>query len=187
MMGRLVAIIILVMSGSCAFAQDRATDNVQDSALYTGVHFGLGHIRLGTDSDRSFGFNLSLGYRFGSGLLVETGFSGQSSDDIFGNGDSLDLNREDLMLGYQIRLGDTLRLIPKVGRVRWDLDARDDALINFSSNDGSRELGEGSDDIAELVFEFRLGDMAQLDISYEELNYSFGESDLAEVGLRFEY
>jgi hypothetical protein len=184
---RLIAITILALANACAFAGD----NAQDGALYTGVHFGLGHIVIdteaGTESDRSFGVNLSLGYRFGSGLLIESGFSLQTSDDIFGGGDSLDLNREELMLGYQLKLGNTLRLIPKVGRVHWDLDLRDGALIDFGSDDGSQELGEGSDDIAELVFEFRINDTLQLDISYEELDYRFGESNLAEVGLRFEY
>jgi hypothetical protein len=183
-MRRLIAIAVLVLSSSGVSAQTSAEE---EGSWYTGIQTGLGHMKIGTERERSLGLHWSLGYRFNSGFLAELGQTYQTSDDVFGNGDTFDLKREDLMLGYRIRLGNVLRLIPKVGRVHWDLHARDGALINTSEDDESVDLGEGSDDIAELVLEFQLSELLQLGIAHEKLRYRFGETDVTEMALRFEF
>ncbi|HEX5055725.1 MAG TPA: outer membrane beta-barrel protein [Gammaproteobacteria bacterium] len=182
-MKRLLAMVIFALPSPVVFAQAP----VEAGAWYMGLQSGLGHINVGNDNADSFGFSWSLGYRFNSGLLAEAGASLQTSDDIFGNGDTYDLKREELLLGYQFRLGDTMRLIPKFGRVNWDLHSRDGALISASEDAQSQDLGKGTANIAELVLEFRINDTLQLGVAYEKLRYRFGESKTTDFSIRFEF
>jgi hypothetical protein len=156
--------------------------------MYAGGKLGFGRTKIGTQRESSFGPELFGGYRFAPGWMVEFSRSFQTSDDFFGAGDTFNLYRSDLMLGYQIEYGKVLRIIPKVGRGEWDLTVKDGALIDLSDDQQpSQDLGDGTDNIAELVLAFRLSDLVQLDVSYEKFRYSLGKSRVSTIGVRFEF
>jgi hypothetical protein len=185
-MKRLVAMLFLLWSSACAFA---------DGVNYAGAQFGSGEIEVNrrySVGDRHkesiFGWSGFFGHKFGPGIIVESGLLFYTSDDLFGSGDTYDLYRGDLLLGYEFRFAEDFRLTPKIGVNRARLVLRDDAFLSFSDDqDGSQEISYGNNAIWVLAGEYRITDFVQLVLSHDNVGYDFGRAEITRFGVKFEF
>jgi hypothetical protein len=76
---------------------------------------------------------VTLGYVTPIGFMAEAGYVKQGNWDWFGATDEYQLSEYSLAVGYQIETPRGFRIIPKVGRVRWDLYSKQDTLSNFTT------------------------------------------------------
>lgn len=120
---------------------------------------------------------VTLGYVSPIGLMAEGGYVKQGNWDWFGATDEYRLSEYSLAIGYQIDTPHGFRIVPKVGRARWDLYSKQDTFSDFTTV-GSREderTIRSYDDFWELTLQKKVSASTALGITYKDNHYDFGD------------
>ncbi len=136
-------------------------------------------------STDSFSVGIEFAYRWPENYLIETSFTTTIDTDIFGISDNYQLYQWNTLVGYSFPITERIRLIPKVGFSRWELDTREGALFNpgpelsveFNDTDFTYQLG----------LEFPVWEDLNLGVTYENTRYSFGKIEIVNLGFSFEF
>ncbi len=136
-------------------------------------------------STDSFSVGVEFAYRWPENYLIETSFTTTVDTDIFGISDNYQLYQWNTLVGYSFPITERIRLIPKIGFSRWELDTREGALFNpgpelsveFNDTDFTYQLG----------FEFPVWEDLNLGVTYENTRYSFGKIEIVNFGFSFEF
>ncbi len=128
---------------------------------------------------------VELGYRSPKKYLIQTSFTSTADLDIFGISDNYHLYQWNTLVGYSFALSDKINFIPKIGFSRWELDAREGMLFNpgpeleleFKDTDVTYQLG----------LEFLIWNDLSLELAYENTKYNFGEIEIVNFGISFEF
>jgi hypothetical protein len=126
---------------------------------------------------------LFAGYTFASGFVAEAGFSGETSDDIF---ESYDLFQTIVMAGYTFRPARNITIVPKLGFSKWDLDTFESGLFHLSGGDEEHSY-DGTDMIWSVEGEYSITRLVQLNLSYTQGSYEFGDLDSLRFGVEFDF
>jgi hypothetical protein len=164
------------------------------AGVYTSIKAGLGSIDVNAafaidervdDDEDIFSAGLFAGYSFDSGLVVEGGFSGETSDDIF---ESYDVFQFVALLGYTFRPGRDFSITPKLGFSMWELSTYESGLLDlFGDGEDEEHTYDGTDIIGSLEGEYSLNRLIQLNLSYTAGSYEFGELDSLRFGVEFDF
>lgn len=125
-------------------------------------------------------FGIGLGYVTPIGILVEGNYASSanrdSDSDWFGDNDELHyrLSEYTLAIGYQLETPRGFRVIPKVGRSRWDLYSRDMPFL-YGDVDDYHHL-RGYQNFWELGLQKTLGKAVALGVTYKDNDFDFGSS-----------
>jgi hypothetical protein len=132
-----------------------------------------------------FSMGMFGGYNFDSGLLVEAGFSGETSDDIF---EAYDVFQLIGLLGYTFRLGQDFTFTPKAGFSAWELDTFQSGLFDLFGDGEDEEFSyDGTDPVIVLEGEYSLNKLLQFNLSYTHGSYDFGDLDSFRFGVEFDF
>lgn len=148
-----------------------------------GPRIGPGELRIGAgeviDSEivadntkeATLGVGGTFEYRAPFGLVLEAGLFTQGTTDWF---DSQDYRLSEYFgsIGYQIDLGHGFSITPRVGRVRWKLEADDDWF--FDDNDEVNPAVRGYQNYWEVTAMKRIGARLSIGASHRENHYDFG-------------
>ncbi|MGE0114683.1 MAG: hypothetical protein AB7T07_07335 [Steroidobacteraceae bacterium] len=115
---------------------------------------------------------VTLGYVTPIGLMAEGGYSKQGNWDVFGWEDKYRLSEYTLAVGFQIDTPRGFRIVPKVGRERWDLYSKEGSL-NHSGPENTHTI-RSYDNFWELTLQKKIGESAALGITYKDNPYDFG-------------
>jgi hypothetical protein len=136
---------------------DRVTSNsvVEKDTLLTGV---------------------TMGYVSPFGLMAEAGYSTQGNWDVFGTEDKYKLSEYSIALGFQIDTPHHFRIIPKLGRERWDLYSKEGSFNNLGNHPGPERADtlRGFDNFWELTLQKQISNSVALGITYKDNALGFG-------------
>ncbi|HEX5055726.1 MAG TPA: outer membrane beta-barrel protein [Gammaproteobacteria bacterium] len=124
---------------------------------------------------------LFAGYIFDSGFGIEAGFSGETSDDIF---ESYDVFQTIAMVVYTFRPATDFTIVPKLGVSMWELDT---FKSGFPFGESEEHSYDGTDMIWSVEGEYSLTKLVQLNLSYTQGNYDFGDLDSYRLGVEFDF
>ena len=119
---------------------------------------------------------VALGYVTPIGFMAEAGYVKQGNWDWFGTTDEYQLSEYSLAVGYQIETPRGFRIIPKVGRVRWDLYSKENTFSNFTTI-GRREAADtirSYDDFWEVTLQKKISASTALGVTYKDNHYDLG-------------
>jgi hypothetical protein len=143
---------------------------------------GLGLLRVdalaGVNDDLvrtdTYGIGAGFGYLTRIGVVAEIGADTFGDFDLFDTFDSFSLTQEFISLGYQAELGSGWRLVPKVGRARWELRSEEGRLFN----PGPEEVRKirGYDYFWELSLSRRISSVVTLGVIHKQGQYDFGRT-----------
>lgn len=114
-----------------------------------------------------------LGYVTPFGLMAEGGYSTQGNWDVFGWEDKYKLSEYTLAVGFQIDTPKGFRIVPKVGRARWDLYSKEGSL-NHPGPERTDTI-RGYDNFWELTLQKQIGRSVALGVTYKDNPYDFGD------------
>lgn len=176
-------VLLFVLMAAPALAGERN--------MYLALKAGGGDIRVNsehainavTEEEDVFSGGIFAGYNFDSGWLIEAGYSGDFSEDIF---DSYEVSQLMGMLGYTIRAGRDFTFAPKLGFSMWELSTFESGLFNFFGGDEERSY-DGTDPVWSVEGEYSLNQLVQLNLSYTQGSYGFGDLDSLRFGVEFDF
>ena len=151
---------------------------------------GVGHLHVdrfeGVDQDElrhadTIGIGCGAGLLTPIGVVFELGVDFFTEGDLFNFGDSFDISQEFLSVGYQFELGNGWRLVPRVGRARWELHSDEGWLFNPGPEE-TREI-RGYNYFWEVGVARRLNRVLTLGAAYKQGDFDFGDSRSASVVL----
>lgn len=128
-----------------------------------------------TDVD-TLATGVALGYVSPFGLMAEGGYTKQGNWDWFGATDEYKLTEYSLAIGWQIDTPHGFRIVPKVGRTRWDLFSKQYTFADVTTV-GRREderTIRGYDDFWELTLQKKVSQSIALGVTYKDNRYDFG-------------
>jgi hypothetical protein len=177
------------------YPQDQQTIDSEERKGIFEIGFVLGSSELSIDKEYTISqdrysrdtitIGIELGYRWPENYLIETSFTTTVDFDVFGISDNYELYQWNTLVGYSIPISDRVRLIPKIGISRWELDATEGALFNPGPE---LELEFNDIDLTyQLAIEFPVLDELNLELAYENTRYSFGEVKIVNFGFSFEF
>jgi hypothetical protein len=117
---------------------------------------------------------VSLAYVTPFYLMVEGGYASQGNWTWFGTEDKYRLSEYSVAVGLQIDTPHGFRIVPKVGRVRWDLYSRE-GLLNTKTPDNTNTW-RSYDNFWELTFQKKIGESVALGVTYKDNPYDFGNA-----------
>ena len=174
MMRRTLPVVTLCAMGA---AQGAAA---AESEFQIAGHVGGGDLRIdrfvAPDDDFHAPSNIvgvggGLGYLTPFGLGLEAGADSFGQIDFFGS-DRFSLTQQYVGVGYQFELGHRWRFVPKVGRARWALRAKEGPLFN-PGPELERTI-RGYDYYWEVSLSRRISRVVALGVSYKQGDYDFG-------------
>ncbi len=115
---------------------------------------------------------VTLGYVTPFYLMAEGGYSKQGNWTWFGSEDKYRLSEYSIAVGFQIDTPKGFRIVPKVGRVRWDLYSKE-GLLN-TTTPGNTNTVRSYDDFWELTLQKKVSESVALGITYKDNRYDFG-------------
>lgn len=136
-----------------------------------------------SEEEDLYGVGVYAGYNFDSGLVAEAGIAKEFSDDFF---DSYDVSQITLLLGYHFPFAENFTFTPKAGVSRWDLSTFGSRLVDLGLLVEERSFN-GTDPIWSLEGEYSWTDLVQLNLSYTEGSYGFGDFDSFRFGMEFSF
>jgi OmpA-like transmembrane domain len=115
---------------------------------------------------------VTLGYVTPFYLLTEAGYSKQGNWDVFGTEDKYTLSEYTLAVGAQLDTPHGFRIIPKVGRARWDLYSKEGSF----QHPGPELVNtiRSYDNFWELTVQKQLSNSIALGVTYKDNRYDFG-------------
>jgi hypothetical protein len=178
-----VGCILFIMMATSGFAAERK--------MFIALKAGGGGIQVNeqfainelTSEQDIFSGSVIGGYNFDSGLVAELELSGAFSEDFF---DSYDVSQVIVMLGYNFELAKKFTFVPKAGISSWGLDTFESSLFNIFGSDEEHSY-DGTDPIWSLEGEYFWTDMVQVNLSYTQGNYGFGDLDSLRFGVEFDF
>jgi hypothetical protein len=166
---------------------------LRDPAFYVSPRVGKGSIQIrqranvsevDDDVDALY-LGVTGGWLSPIGVLLEVGYDTQSNFDLFTALDKYTLEHTYGMIGYEIPLGRTWRLTPKVGRSKWSLQKRDGAFLHHGP-EGVKKI-RGYEDIWELEMCGKVSDAVSLGAAYRNTEYDFGRANEIMFVAKFEF
>jgi hypothetical protein len=180
-------------SGICLFAILALLPLAAQAGGFVGVKSGFGSIdvkpeyaideQIPDDGD-IFSVGVFGGYNFDSGLVVEGGGSAEISEDIF---ESYDVSQLIAMMGYTFRPGGDFTIVPKLGFSMWELSTYDSGFLDFFGDGAEAHTYDGTDLIWALEGEYSITRLIQLNLSYTQGSYDFGDLDSFRFGVEFDF
>jgi hypothetical protein len=176
-----VAVFLALISTGYAADAERKT--------YIAIKAGNGNIKVNAEyalddvaeEDDIFSGGVYAGYNFTSGLVVEAGWSQEFNSILLESYDVLQLVGS---LGYNFAVSDKFTFTPKAGLSIWEFDAYDSGFLFGGAEDYSYD---GTDMIWSLEGEYALGELVQLNLSYTQGSYDFGDLDSFRFGVEFDF
>ncbi len=115
---------------------------------------------------------VTLGYVTPFYLMAEGGYSTQGNWDVFGSEDKYKLSEYTIAVGFQIDTPKGFRIVPKVGRARWDLYSKEGYLDNPGPE--LANTVRSYDYFWELTLQKKVSDSVALGVTYKDNPYDFG-------------
>jgi hypothetical protein len=122
----------------------------------------------------TFGIGVSLGIVTPINVLLEAGTETYGNFDFFNADDEFTLRQHYAAIGYQLELGNGWRLVPKVGRSKWRLSAKEGRLFNIG--EAEEDVQRGYEHFWEFGIGKRINDVMTLGASVRSGNYDFGDA-----------
>jgi hypothetical protein len=119
---------------------------------------------------------VTLSYVSPFGLMAEGGYVKQGNWDWFGAADEYQLSEYSLAIGFQIETPRGFLIVPKVGRVRWDLYSKENTfatLTTIGNREDERTI-RSYDDFWELTLQKKISDSVALGVTYKNNHYDLG-------------
>jgi hypothetical protein len=117
---------------------------------------------------------VTLGYVTPFYVMAEGGYSKQGNWTWFGTEDEYRLSEYSLAVGLQFDTPRGFRIVPKVGRERWDLYSKE-GLLN-TNTPGNTNTRRSYDNFWELTFQKKIGESVALGVTYKDNPYDFGNA-----------
>jgi hypothetical protein len=117
---------------------------------------------------------VTLGYVSPFYVMVEGGYSTQGNWTWFGSEDKYRLSEYSAAIGVQIDTPHGFRIVPKVGRERWDLYSKEGLLS--TNTPGNTNTRRSYDNFWELTLQKEIGESVALGITYKDNPYDFGNA-----------
>jgi hypothetical protein len=117
---------------------------------------------------------VTMGYVSPFGLMAEGGYSSQGNWDVFGTVDKYKLSEYSIALGFQIDTPHLFRIIPKLGRERWDLNSKEGSFIHPGREQA--DTIRGFDNFWELTLQKQISNSVALGVTYKDNSYGFGNA-----------
>lgn len=105
-------------------------------------------------------------------LMAEGGYSTQGNWTWFGSEDKYKLSEYSIAVGVQIDTPRGFRIVPKVGRERWDLYSKEGLLHTTLPNTANTR--RSYDNFWELTLQKKIGESVALGVTYKDNPYDFG-------------
>ena len=105
-------------------------------------------------------------------LMAEGGYSTQGNWTWFGSEDKYKLSEYSIAVGVQIDTPHGFRLVPKVGRERWDLYSKEGLLV--TNTPGNTNTRRSYDNFWEVTLQKKIGESVALGVTYRDNPYDFG-------------
>ena len=166
---------------------------LRDSAFYISPRVGKGEIQIHEranvseveDKVDALYLGVTGGWISPIGVLLEIGQDRQSNFDWFTAEDKFTLDHTYAALGYEVRLSNVWRLVPKVGRSKWSLKSREGAFLH----PGPEKVKKirGYEDIWEIELCGKVSDAASLGAAYRNKDYDFGRANDIMFVAKFEF
>jgi hypothetical protein len=177
------AVLLVSMSAPSLAADERN--------IYVAVKAGGGSINVNAEhaingivgEEDIFSGGVFAGYNFDSGLVIEGGLSVEFSEDIF---DSYDVSEIIGMLGYTFHPAKDFTVTPKAGFSMWELVTFESGLFNFFQEDEELTY-DGTDLLFALEGEYSWTPLVQINLSYTQGSYDFGDLDSFRLGVEFDF
>ncbi len=115
---------------------------------------------------------VTLGYVTPFYLMVEGGYSTQGNWTWFGSDDKYKLSEYTLAVGFQIDTPRGFRIVPKVGRTRWDLYSKEGYLDHPGPE--RSDTVRNYDNFWELTLQKKVSESVALGVTYKDNPYDFG-------------
>lgn len=115
---------------------------------------------------------VTLAYVTPFALMAEGGYSTQGNWDVFGSQDKYRLSEYTLAVGFQIDTPQGFRIVPKVGRARWDLYSKE-GYLNHPGPEHANTI-RSYDNFWELTLQKQINESVALGITYKDNPYDFG-------------
>ena len=107
-------------------------------------------------------------------VMAEGGYSTQGNWTWFGSEDKYRLSEYSIAVGVQIDTPKGFRIVPKVGRARWDLYSKE-GLLN-TTTPGNTSTWRSYDNFWELTLQKKIGESVALGVTYKDNPYDFGNA-----------
>ena len=159
-----------------------ASAQAVESEFQITPRFGRGELRIdefrGREGDigelETFGLGVTFGFLTPVGLVLAGGFESYGNLTFFNATDQFTIEQEFLALGYQFELGDGWRLVPQVGRGRWELTSEEGQLFHPGPEETDRL--HRYENFWELTFARRVNRVMALGVSARGAEFDFGRS-----------
>lgn len=122
----------------------------------------------------TFGLGVGIAFLTPIGVLVEIGHEDFATYDWFNADADYDLEQSYAALGYQFELDGGWRIVPKVGRARWDVTSKEGQFLHPGPEDSLKV--RGYENFWELGFGKRISDVITLGGAARGANYDFGNA-----------
>ena len=159
-----------------------ATSNAAPVAdgFQIGTRIGKSTLRLDADASSTHEVvekdtlltGVTLGYVSPFYVMVEGGYSTQGNWTWFGTEDKYRLSEYSAAVGAQFDTPHGFRIVPKVGRERWDLYSREGLLT--TSTPGNTSTRRSYDNFWEFTLQKKIGESVALGVTYKDNAYDFG-------------
>ena len=158
-----------------------------NDGLYVVAGLGKGEVDVGPDfqvnnvkeSNDTFDYQVLLGYRFTNKLQIEAGHMSHGSLDIFGLADHSSMAENVILLGYGINLTPKIKITPRVGYSFWEFESTEGWVLNAGPEKRHKKEDQ------ELIYTISAS-YSNLYISYQSVDYDFGELNSLMVGLELD-
>lgn len=115
---------------------------------------------------------VTLGYVTPFYLMAEGGYSTQGNWTWFGSEDKYKLSEYSIAVGFQIDTPKGFRIVPKVGRARWDLYSKE-GYLRYPGPQRDNTL-RSYDNFWEVTLQKKIGESVALGVTYKDNPYDFG-------------
>lgn len=158
-----------------------------NSGLYVVAGLGKGEIDVVPEfqvnnvkeANKTFDYQVLLGYRFANKLQIEAGHMSHGSLDLFGLSDNSSMAENVILLGYGINLTQRIKVTPRVGYSFWEFESTEGWVLNAGPEKQFRN--EDQEFIYTLSASYR-----SLYLTYQSVDYDFGSVNSLMFGLELE-
>lgn len=142
-----------------------------------------GNTDLGEDLDDS-GASLTYlaAYQWQNNWVAELDLAYSSNNFFFQSSDFYETTEIRGMLGYRLKLGEYLNLVPMLGISRWEVDLQEGFILNPGPEE--RDEFDGSDISVKLSAQVPLGESFLVTLSYTNTDTDLGNVAMTQLGLR---
>ncbi len=167
-----------------------SANTTTDEGLFFSIGIGRAHNQINnpfssedTEKKTQLGFSGSIGYVFKNQVFVEGEYASYHNLDLFNNLDSIEMDRLNLFLGYQIHLSHYFILTPKLGYIDWNLKF-EEGSVNASENKRKIRL-KGDNFQWSIALQLRLHESLKFVLAHTEADLRVGEQSNTSLSLVF--